>query len=132
MSELSSIEENVYYWKVDNENVIERIVIDYSSYVVHEMYRETNAHTKIKNYELDCSGRLYLLNRYKNGANKKFYLKIIDIQHKKVLYNIQVNNKDIIGQFLSGNFYIINGIFYFQNNIIKINFPNIIGLGEEL
>lgn len=33
---------------------------------------------------------------------------------------------------MSGNFYIINGIFYFQNTIIKINFANVDGLGEEL
>ena len=120
------MEENIYYWKVDGENIIEKIVMDYSSYEIFEVYRETDDHTVIRNYELDINGTLYLLNRYKNGNVKKFYLKIYNLKTKQVLYKIHVKNKDIIGQFLSGNFYILNGIFYFQNTLIKINFPNII------
>ena len=33
---------------------------------------------------------------------------------------------------LSGVVYFINDIFYYENNIIKLNHHNIVGLGEKM
>lgn len=71
--------------------------MDYSSYDVVDIYREKDPNTVIKNFELDTSKKLYMMNRYKFDGVKRFFLKIYDIETKTILYKILVKSHDVIG-----------------------------------
>lgn len=80
MTEIQSMDEGDYYIQESGTNKILRVKLDYSSYEILDVYHETDPNTVIKNFELDASQKLYMLNRYKVGKTKRLYLKIYNIE----------------------------------------------------
>ena len=97
----------------------------FSYYQVHQFFHEKqHKDCKIKSYAFDQEAMMLIT--LSKVESRKIYnqrlIKIFDIQKGKMLIAFTTVNETILGRFISGLFKIVNGHFYFGNEVIKIRY----------
>ena len=97
----------------------------FSYYQTHNFFDEKqHKDCAIKAYAFDQEAMMLItLNK---AASRKIknerLMKIYDLKLGKQLISFNTVNDEIIGRFTSGLFHIVNGHFYFGNEVIKIRY----------
>ena len=63
----------------EGENSVSKLVLSYSSYEVHEVFKEKEKNSRLKTFALNCNNKLYILIRFKSDLSKSYYLKIFNL-----------------------------------------------------
>ena len=79
---------------------------------------------EILNFGVDNTRkRIIILTGIKNSKNKRDkFVTIYDLETEKVLYNLMVNNREIIGRLKSNLYNFVEGHIYYGNKVIKVRY----------
>jgi len=68
-----------------------------------------------------------------SGAeNSQMRFKIVDTTKNEMVANFRVKDQNIIGKILSHNYTVIGGFIYFNNQVIKIRYDQILEKRSEI
>ena len=102
---------------------MKKVKAQYSVFALSNLYIESE-HKHVKSYSFDSFSNMVTVmfkDKTKNGvASQRF--KVYCLNKQEVLMNFLVDDRDIIGRFVSKMFTLINGHYYFNNNVYKIRY----------
>jgi hypothetical protein len=96
----------------------------YGSYKINPIYEDIDQRAEILNYGVDNTRRrLIVLTGIKNNHNKRDkFFSIYDIDTEKVIYQLQIKDREIIGRLKSNLYNFTEGHIYYNNKVIKIRY----------
>ena len=94
--------------------------MDFNTFEVEMLVQEKQVIERVKSFAYDPKNNIVLLLINTVDRKDDYRIRIVDITNKQVLWNSGVKNRELIGRIKSGLFTLIDGHFYFSNNIIKI------------
>ena len=104
---------------------LRKFTINYTHHT-NELYYEEKQHSSdtIKDFVFDYKKQILILviQNPKLKSKGKMLFKIIDCKTTSSLIQIEVGDKEIIGRIKSGLFKLVDGHFYFGNQVFKIRY----------
>ena len=88
------------------------------------MYFDVNLKAEILNFGVDnTKKRLMILTGIKNNHDKRDkFLTIYDLTTEKVIFNLMIKAREIIGRLKSNLYNFTEGHIYYNNKVIKIRY----------
>lgn len=108
------------------------ILSSFGGYNQIEIYYDKDKRAEILNFGVDNQRRrLMILTGIKNQKNKrdKFFT-LYDIDTERILYSLQITNREIIGRLKSNLYNFTDGHIYYGNKVIKIRYDLLKQQGE--
>lgn len=105
----------------------------FGSYKVTDIYEDKDQNAEILNFGVDnTSSRLIILSRVKNPKGKSFkYFTLYSFNRDKIIFQMKIENKEIIGRLKSNLYNFVGGHIYYNNKVIKIRYDLIEGHGGK-
>ena len=105
----------------------------FGSYKVTDIYEDKDQNAEILNFGVDnTSSRLIILSRVKNPKGKSFkYFTLYSFNRDKIIFQMKIENKEIIGRLKSNLYNFVGGHIYYNNKVIKIRYDLIEGRGGK-
>ena len=131
---LNFMDEGIIYYRKTTEievegkqiqhSVIKMVETQYSGYLLHQVYADKDLKSEILNFGVDSTlKKIIILSGTKNQKNKrdKFFT-LFDIETEKVVYSLQIKNREIIGRLKSNLYTFVGGHIYYGKKVIKIRY----------
>ena len=96
----------------------------FSSYDKTMVYKDRDPQAEILNFGVDnTQKRLLILTGKKNMKHKRDkFITIFDIKLEKIMYSMQIHNKEVIGRLKSNLYNFVEGHIYYGNKVIKLRY----------
>jgi hypothetical protein len=107
----------------------------FGNYSKTTVYKEKSLMAEILNFGVDNTlKRLIILSGIKNSKNKRDkFVTIYSLESEKILYSLQVKNREIIGRLKSNMYSFVEGHIYYGNKVIKVRYDLIEKMkGQEI
>ena len=114
--------------KVKNKSVLHSKVhmleCLFGSFKCSQVYFDVNLKAEILNFGVDnTKKRLMILTGIKNNHDKRDkFLTIYDLTTEKVIFNLMIKAREIIGRLKSNLYNFTEGHIYYNNKVIKIRY----------
>lgn len=96
----------------------------FGNFVKTQVYQDKDKRAEILNFGVDNQRRrLIILTGIKNQKNKRDkFFSIYEIDSEKVILQLQITNREIIGRMKSNLYIFTDGHIYYENKVIKIRY----------
>ena len=96
----------------------------FGNYEKTMVYKDKNEKAEILNFGVDNTRkRLLILTGIKNLKNRRDkFITIFDIDEEKIIYQMMIHDKEIIGRLKSNLYNFTEGHIYYGNKVVKIRY----------
>lgn len=113
--------------KVIQHSAIYQLQALFGYYRSTKVYEAKNTKAEILSFEVDNTRRrLVILTGIKNSQSRRDkFITIFDYEGEKILFNLRVEDREIIGRLKSNLYSFVDGHIYYGNNVIKLRYDQV-------
>lgn len=96
----------------------------FGGFRIIDVYHDKDNRAEILNFGVDNTRkRLIVLTGIKNSKDRRDkFVTLYDLEEERVLYSLQVHQREIIGRLKSNLYNLVEGHIYYRNKVIKIRY----------